>query len=128
MFERNGEGSITRKELGNSLRNLSIHIPDAELQSMIDKIDANGYGYVEVNELGALYRTIMGKYDCSGGGGGGEDEEENIYVLTSLGLNQTRNVEDCRRLIQKFDVDGDGLVNYKEFEQIMLGRGFAALT
>ncbi|KAG0480968.1 hypothetical protein HPP92_011826 [Vanilla planifolia] len=51
--------------------------------------------------------------------------DEFSYVLTSLGLNQSGNVDDCRRcLIQKFDVDGDGLVNYKEFEQIMLGRGF----
>ncbi|KAK8957423.1 Calmodulin-like protein 3 [Platanthera zijinensis] len=36
MFDRNGDGCIT-KELGDSLHNLSIHIPDAEIQSMMDK-------------------------------------------------------------------------------------------
>ncbi|KAK8971108.1 Calmodulin-like protein 3 [Platanthera guangdongensis] len=143
MFDRNGDGRITKKELGDSLHNLGIHIPDAELQSMIDKIDANGDGCVDMDEFGALYQSIMEEQ-----GGDGDEEEDmreafNVFdqngdgfitveelrsVLASLGLKQGRTVEDCRRMIRKVDVDGDGMVNFEEFKQMMRGGGLAALT
>lgn len=143
MFDRNGDGSITKKELKDSLRNLGIHVHDTELQSMIDKIDANGDGCIDVDEFAALYQTIMDDH------GNDEDEEEdmreafNVFdqngdgfitveelrsVLASLGLKQGRTVEDCRRMIRKVDLDGDGMVDFKEFKQMMRAGGFAALT
>jgi calcium-binding protein CML len=30
-------------------------------------------------------------------------------------------------MIKKVDVDGDGMVNFREFKQMMKGGGFAAL-
>lgn len=138
MFDRNGDGKITKKELSDSLQNLGMFIPDEELVQMIDKIDVNGDGYVDMEEFGALYKTIMDE----------KDEEEDIKeafnvfdqnrdgyitvdelgsVLASLGLKQGRTVEDCKSIIKKADVDGDGKVNYLEFKQMMKGGGFAAL-
>ncbi|GFP91172.1 calmodulin-like protein 3 [Phtheirospermum japonicum] len=49
-------------------------------------------------------------------------------VLSSLGLKQGRTIEDCKRMIKKVDVDGDGRVNFAEFRQMMKGGGFAALS
>ncbi|XP_039133164.1 calmodulin-like protein 7 [Dioscorea cayenensis subsp. rotundata] len=141
MFDRNGDGRITKQELSHSLCKLGIDIPDLELAAMIDKIDINGDGCVDVDEFGALYQTIMDERDEE------EDEEEdmkeafNVFdqngdgfitvdelrsVLSSLGLKQGRTVEDCRRMIMKVDVDGDGMVNFKEFRQMMRGGGFSA--
>ncbi|KAG0494301.1 hypothetical protein HPP92_005295 [Vanilla planifolia] len=142
MFDRNGDGSITKKELSDSLRNLGINVPDAELQSMIDNIDTNGDGCVDMEEFGALYQTIMDEHDDADeeddmreafkvfdqNGDGFITVDELRSVLASLGLNQGRTVDDCRRMIRKVDVDGDGMVNYKEFKQMMRGGGFAALT
>ncbi|KAG0494233.1 hypothetical protein HPP92_005227 [Vanilla planifolia] len=71
MFDRNGDGSITKKELSDSLRNLGINVPDAELQSMIDNIDTNGDGCVDMEEFGALYQTIMDEHDDA-------DEEDDM--------------------------------------------------
>jgi calcium-binding protein CML len=47
--------------------------------------------------------------------------------LASLGLKQGRTLEDCKRMIMKVDVDGDGMVDYKEFKKMMKGGGFSAL-
>ncbi|KAL5205407.1 hypothetical protein ABZP36_033616 [Zizania latifolia] len=148
MFDKNGDGRITKEELGESFKNLGIYIPDDELDATMDKIDANGDGCVDVEEFGLLYRSILGE----GGGAGGQaesvDEDEdmreafNVFdqnvdgfitvdelrsVLSSLGLKQGRSAEDCRRMISKVDGDGDGRVDFKEFKQMMLGGGFAAL-
>ncbi|KAG0492124.1 hypothetical protein HPP92_005522 [Vanilla planifolia] len=123
MFDRNGDGSITKKELSDSLRNLGINVPDAELQSMIDNIDTNGDGCVDMEEFGALYQTIMDEHDDA-------DEEDDMREpsRSSTRTGTGRTVDDCRRMIRKVDVDGDGMVNYKEFKQMMRGGGFAALT
>lgn len=139
MFDQNGDGKITRKELSDSLENLGINIPDKELMQMIERIDVNGDGYVDIEEFGELYKTIMDERDeeedmreafnvFDQNGDGFITVEELRSVLQSLGLKQGRTTEDCKRMIKKVDVDGDGMVNYKEFRQMMKGGGFASLS
>ncbi|KAI4329918.1 hypothetical protein MLD38_028248 [Melastoma candidum] len=140
MFDRNGDGQITKKELHDSLQNLGIHIPEKDLVQMIEKIDVNGDGYVDIDEFGSVYQSIMdGKDDeeedmreafnvFDQNGDGFITVEELRSVLASLGLKQGRTLEDCKKMITKVDVDGDGMVNFKEFKQMMKGGGFAALS
>ena len=139
MFDRNEDGKITKKELSDSLENLGIFIPDKELVQMIEKIDVNKDGYVDMEEFGALYQTIMDERDeeedmreafnvFDQNGDGFITVDELRSVLQSLGLKQGRTLEDCKRMIKMVDVDGDGMVNYKEFRQMMKGGGFAALS
>ncbi|TKY48333.1 Calmodulin protein 5 [Spatholobus suberectus] len=139
MFDRNGDGRITKKELNDSLENLGIFIPDKELAQMIEKIDVNGDGCVDIDEFGELYQNIMDERDeeedmreafnvFDQNGDGFITVEELRTVLSSLGLKQGRTVEDCKKMIMKVDVDGDGMVDYNEFRQMMKGGGFSALT
>uniref|UniRef100_A0ACD5XI81 Uncharacterized protein n=1 Tax=Avena sativa TaxID=4498 RepID=A0ACD5XI81_AVESA len=145
MFDKNGDGQITKKELDESLKNLGIYIPDDELDATMGKIDTNGDGCVDVQEFGLLYRSIIG--EGADGGRKGDDEEgmreafdvfdqngdgyitveELRSVLASLGLKQGRTVEECRQMISKVDADGDGRVDFKEFRQMMRGGGFSAI-
>ncbi|KAG7018484.1 Calmodulin-like protein 7, partial [Cucurbita argyrosperma subsp. argyrosperma] len=139
MFDRNGDGRITQKELSDSLENLGIFIPDKDLIQMIEKIDVNGDGCVDIDEFGELYQSIMDEKDeeedmreafnvFDQNGDGFITVDELRSVLASLGLKQGRTVEDCKKMITKVDVDGDGMVNYKEFKQMMKGGGFSALV
>jgi len=138
MFDRNGDGKITKKELNDSLQNLGIFIPDKELTQMIDNIDVNRDGFVDIDEFGSLYQTIMDEKDeeedireafnvFDQNGDGFITVEELRSVLQSLGLKQGRTIDDCKKMISKVDVDGDGMVDYKEFKQMMKRGGFAAL-
>ncbi|GKU85899.1 hypothetical protein SLEP1_g501 [Rubroshorea leprosula] len=139
MFDLNGDGRISKKELSDSLENLGILIPEKELIEMIEKIDVNGDGYMDINEFGDLYQTITEErheeedmreafnvFDQNGDGF--ITMEELRSVLASLGLKQGRTLEECKKMIMKVDVDGDGMVNFKEFKQMMKGGGFAALS
>ncbi|GLT27754.1 hypothetical protein SLA2020_027290 [Shorea laevis] len=139
MFDRNGDGRITKKELNDSLENLGIFIPDLELTQMIDKIDVNGDKCVDIDEFGELYQSIMAERDeeedmreafnvFDQNGDGYITVDELRSVLSSLGLKQGRTIDDCKRMIMKVDVDGDGRVNFKEFKEMMKGGGFSALT
>lgn len=139
MFDRNGDGRITKAELSDSLENMGIFIPDAELSNMIEKIDMNGDGCVDIDEFGALYQSIMDErdeeedmreafnvFDINGDGFISVDELKS--VLASLGLKQGRTLEDCKKMIMKVDTDGDGMVDFSEFKQMMGRGGFAAFS
>ena len=139
MFDKNGDGRITKKELNDSLENLGIFIPDGELTKMIEKIDGNGNNCVDIDEFGELYQSLMDDKDeeedlkeafnvFDQNGDGYISVDELRSVLASLGLKQGKTIEDCKRMIMKVDVDGDGRVNFKEFKQMMKGGGFSALT
>ncbi|XP_074589565.1 calmodulin-like protein 3 [Curcuma longa] len=139
MFDRDGDGSITKEELQESLKKLGIQTTDEELAAMIEKIDVNGDGRVDVEEFGALCRSVMmderGDEDPEEGireafavfdqnGDGFITAEELRSVLSSLGLRRGITLEDCKKMISQVDVDGDGKVNFKEFKQMMKGGGF----
>ena len=143
MFDKDGDGRITKKELNDSLKNLGIIIPEKELWQMIDKIDVNGDGCVDIEEFGELYKTIMVEEDDEMGeedmkeafnvfdrnGDGFITVDELKAVLSSLGLKQGKTLEECRKMIMQVDVDGDGRVDYKEFKQMMKkGRFFSSLS
>lgn len=139
MFDRNGDGKITKKELSDSLENLGIFIPDIDLAQMIEKIDVNKDGCVDLDEFGDLYQSIMDEKDeeedmreafnvFDRNGDGYISVDELRSVLASLGLKQGRTFEDCKKMIMKVDVDGDGRVNFSEFREMMKGGGLSALT
>nr|DAD25257.1 TPA_asm: hypothetical protein HUJ06_026721 [Nelumbo nucifera] len=92
MFDRNGDGRITKKELNDSLQNLGIFIPDSDLGHMIEKIDVNGDGCVDVEEFNTLYKTIMDE----------RDEEE-----------------DMREAFNVFDQNGDGFITVEELRSVL---------
>ncbi|XP_039054609.1 calmodulin-like protein 7 isoform X2 [Hibiscus syriacus] len=136
VFDRNGDGKITKKELNDSLENMGIFIPDSELTLMIERIDVNGDMCIDMDEFSELYRSIMDNkeeeeedmkeafkvFDKNGDGYISVDELR--WALESLGLKQGKAMEDCKRMIRKVDVDGDGRVNFMEFKQMMKGGGF----
>ncbi|PSR85949.1 Calmodulin-like protein [Actinidia chinensis var. chinensis] len=91
------------------------HDPDNQFKGRDDEedtreafnvFDQNGDGFITVDELRS--------------------------VLASLGLKQRRTMEDCKRMIMKVDGDEDGdgdvMVNFIEFKEMMRAGGFAALT
>ncbi|XP_010506196.1 PREDICTED: calmodulin-like protein 5 [Camelina sativa] len=142
MFDKNGDGRITKEELNDSLENLGIYIPDKDLTQMIHKIDANGDGCVDIDEFESLYSSIVDEHQNDG-----ETEEENMKdafnvfdqdgdgfitveelksVMASLGLKQGKTLDGCKKMIMQVDADGDGRVNYKEFLQMMKGGGFSS--
>ncbi|CAL9764579.1 unnamed protein product [Musa acuminata subsp. burmannicoides] len=139
MFDRDGDGRITKAEMSGSLQNLGIHVPEVELAAMMERIDANGDGCVDMEEFGTLCCSIMDERDeeedmreafnvFDRNGDGFITVEELRLVLASLGLKQGRTAEDCRKMINEVDDDRDGMVDFKEFKQMMKGGGFEGLS
>lgn len=138
-FDKNGDGLISQQEMRESFDNLRLCVGEEELLYTIRTVDVNGDGYVDFEEFVTLYEMMNGR--------GAEDKkeaqadkdadlaeafgvfdengdglitvEELQSVLKSLGLQEGRAIGDCRKMIEKVDKNGDGMVNYMEFKEMM---------
>ncbi|EEF35179.1 calmodulin-like protein 3 [Ricinus communis] len=145
-FDKNGDGFITRQELRDSLENIRIIMTEKEVEEMVTKVDSNGDGLIDFEEFCLLCESMAmpssdqeresfeGKDQEAGGDlqeafdvfdrdkDGLISVEELGLVLSSLGLREGRRVEDCKAMIKKVDMDGDGMVNFDEFKKMMRSR------
>ena len=59
MFDKDGDGTITTKELGTVMRSLGQNPTEAELQDMINEVDADGNGTIDCELYSTLSRVLL---------------------------------------------------------------------
>ncbi|KAL6187533.1 hypothetical protein ACLB2K_038931 [Fragaria x ananassa] len=128
-FDVNGDGKISSSELGAIMGSLGHPATEDELRSMILEVDADGDGFIDINEFVELntkgidsaeamqnLRDAFSVYDKDGNGS--ISAEELFEVLKSLG--DECSLAECRKMIDGVDADGDGMINFEEFKVMMM--------
>ena len=63
LFDKDGDGTITTSELGTVMRSLGQNPTEAELQDMINEVDADGKWHTTLNvrfaELGVIVLVLV---------------------------------------------------------------------
>ncbi|GAA5816564.1 hypothetical protein MFLAVUS_010094 [Mucor flavus] len=116
LFDRNGDGSISASELGVVLRSFGMNPSDAELQDMVNGVDADNNGHIDFEEFLNLVKTLTPDRDTDDlkeafnafdvDGNGVIDRSELHKVISSL--NETLTEQELDAMIQEADIDEDG--------------------
>merc|ERR1712226_284091 len=129
LFDKDGDGTITTKELGTVMRSLGQNPTEAELHARW--MDADGNGTIDFPEFLTMMARKM-KYTDSEeeiraafrvfdkDGNGFISAAELRHVMTNLGEKLTD--EEVDEMIREADVDGDGQINYEEFVKMMMAK------
>ncbi|CAD5125907.1 unnamed protein product [Dimorphilus gyrociliatus] len=128
LFDKDGDGCITTRELGTVMRSLGQIPSETQLEKMINEIDSDGNGIIDFPEFLMMMakkvkdtpseeemRAAFKVFDRDGNGLISASELR--YVMANLGEKMTD--EEVDEMIRETDLDGDGFVNYQEFVAMM---------
>src|ERR1700761_2937802 len=137
-----GDGCITTVELGTVMRSLGQNPTEAELQDMINEVDADGNGTIDFPEFLTMMARKMRDTDTEDeikeafkvfdkDGNGFISAAELRHVMTSLGasllihprllglfirspfrIGEKLSDGEVDEMIREADIDGDGQINY----------------
>lgn len=130
VIDRDGDGKITRDELGALLSRLGASPPsEEELSLMLSEVDRNGDGCISLEEFGAISSAfgppscdaeLREAFDFFDNDRDGKITAEELYgVFTSIGDGGC-TLEDCRRMISGVDKNNDGFVCFEDFTRMMV--------
>jgi calmodulin len=131
MFDRDRDGLINSKELGNILRSLGHDPSEQELTDMVNETDSNDDGKIDFNEFMQIMHKRAKESDIEEElveafrifdkeGNGLISSSEFRHTMLTLGERLTEDEVD--EMIKEADSKGDGFIQYKEFVKIMLSK------
>ncbi|KAG2440115.1 hypothetical protein HXX76_004229 [Chlamydomonas incerta] len=131
LFDSDGDGFITTKELGTVLRALGKSPTEAEIKAIVKDIDPDNRGVVDYKEFEKIMTRDIREYDneqdlkaawkvFDKAGAGSISTSELKHVLTSVG--EKLSPEEIAEMIAEADPDKSGKVLYDNFIKMMLAR------
>ena len=96
LFDKDGDGTISTKELGTVMRALGQNPTGRELTDMINEMDADGNGVLDFAE----FLTLMARK-----------------------MKKTDSYEEIKEAFKVFDTNGDGTISAAELRHIMTNHG-----
>jgi calmodulin len=128
LFDKNGDKTVTTRELGTVMRSLGQNPTEAEIQNMLEDVDSEGDGVIDFQEFLLIMVKCMKNrlpedeiceafrvFDKKGNGF--VSAAELRHVMTNLGEKMTaKNIEE---LIREADIDGNGQIDYEEFAKFV---------
>jgi len=131
LFDKDGDGRITAVELGTVMRSLGQNPTEADLRDIIHEVDDNNDLTIDFDEFLSMLQKKMKDADQEAelreafrvfdrDGNGFISASELRHVMTNLGEKLTD--EEVDEMIHEADLNGDGMVNYEEFVNLMMAR------
>mmetsp|Transcript_39505 Transcript_39505/g.99346 ORF Transcript_39505/g.99346 Transcript_39505/m.99346 type:complete len:149 (-) Transcript_39505:37-483(-) len=130
LFDRDGDGTITKDELNQVMLSLRQGLTEADLQDMIGDVDVNDDGLIDFDEFCNLMAGQSKDSDIEA------DLVESFKVLVrdgkSFSTAELRHVaknlcqglkpEELDAMIREVDPNNTGWVDYEQFEQMMTAK------
>jgi len=130
LFDMDGDGGITAKELLTTMRMLGQNPTEAEIEEVMSVVDMDGSRSIDQPEFFRLMAMPLVERDTEEefiqafevfdkNKTGKLGKEELGIILGNLGEKLTE--EEVDEILREADTDGDGAINYAEFVEMMTG-------
>ncbi|KAM0982222.1 hypothetical protein ACFX2I_015130 [Malus domestica] len=126
-FDEDGDGKISPSELRRRLGLMGGELLQNEAEVAVEMLDSDGDGLLGLEDLVGLME-------------GGKEEEKvkglreafEVYDVERCGfitpsslkrmlskLGESKSIDECKVMIQRYDLNGDGLISFEEFRIMM---------
>ncbi|KAF7640415.1 hypothetical protein Mgra_00000235 [Meloidogyne graminicola] len=122
MFDKDGNGTMSIKELGVAMRTLGLNPTEDELLNMVNEYDVDGNG-IDFSEFCKMMKEMNKETDqelirlafrvFDKDGNGYITAQEFRHFMTTMG--EKFSEEEVDEIIKEFDKDGDEQIDYEEF-------------
>lgn len=131
VYDINRDGVISIRELGTVIRQLGQNPTEAEILEMIKWLDKDSSGTLSFDEFAVLMADKMKSADTEDNirdafrvfdvnDNGFISANELRHVATNLG--EKLSEDEANEMIRVADSDGDGLINYNDFINMMIPK------
>jgi calmodulin len=96
LFDKDGDGTITAKDLGTAMRSLGQNPTESEVQAMINEVDTAGNSTIDFSQ----FLTLMARQ-----------------------MKDTDGAEEMKEAFKTYDKNGDGLINGDELVGVLKSLG-----
>ncbi|KAM7268476.1 hypothetical protein ACFE04_010642 [Oxalis oulophora] len=125
QFDTNKDGHISLTELGSVFQSMGTSCNEADLRRVMEDIDTDCDGSISFDEFTSLCRSsssaaseLKDAFDLYDQDKNGLISSNELHlVLNRIGMSCS--VEDCVKMIKSVDKDGDGNVDFDEFQKMM---------
>lgn len=134
VFDTNGDGRITAKELNHVLKELGIKMSKSDIKKMISELDRDGNGTIEYSEFVAMMtapasietdefelREAFKCIDVDGNGFISREELRNA-VKKIMSTDNKIGMQDVEEMMMEADIDGNGLIDFDEFVKVLVEK------
>ncbi|CAD5174576.1 unnamed protein product [Musa acuminata subsp. malaccensis] len=128
-FDKDGDGKISAAELTACMRNIGEELSLEDAEAFVELADRDGDGLLDLEDFVKLVevegeeerdRDLRAAFKMY------EDEGDDGCItpgslkrmLSRLGTS--RGIDECRTMICRFDLNGDGVLSFDEFRNMMM--------
>merc|ERR1712088_24523 len=128
LFDKDGDGTISTKELGTVMNSLGQKPTPQELENMIKEVDIDGNGEIDFDEFLAMMAKKLKETDLEedireafrvfdNKNSGTISTQELRHIMSNLG--EKLKDHEIDEMILHADTNGDGVINYNDWVSMM---------
>ncbi|XP_009621777.1 putative calcium-binding protein CML19 [Nicotiana tabacum] len=128
-FDEDGDGKVSPAELQRCVRAVGGELTEEEAEMAVRLSDSDGDGMLGLEDFSKLMEgsdveeknkesELRGAFEMYEMEGTGQITPKSLKRMLSK-LGESTSVDNCKSMIQRFDLDGDGVLNFDEFKIMM---------